>query len=239
VALAANNPNLQELHLQCERLASSAEPHLQHLFTSCQHLTSLDLFRSFVSPPALDAILTHGTSLTSLAVDTVKAVFDRTTVACSWQKLCVYDLHEPVLHHLANLPLHSVRELRVGDNSINTLQLPYSTMIFDSVPEVLHQAALNLAGCPAWKEANITGIRVMVEPHATSALPAGAKYSSRLSRQLIAALAPLASPRITELEIDPEVHTGEEQHKVKFKWGRRQVGCMLALCCSVRLLCSP
>jgi hypothetical protein len=222
VGRVVNNPNLQEVGLACEALDDAAEPHLQLLFNSCRHLRKLDLGLTVVNQPALDAILVYGTGITSLTAGELRAEDDRTTAPCGWQELWLSETYAPShLVYLGNLPLHSVKRLNVGRNSTNTLQLPYSSVVLDAIPSMLHHAALNIANCPAWKESNASSMQVVAEPWT---MPTGAQYSSGLSSQLIMALAPLAaSPRITELEIDPEVERREVHSPVNFKWGAQQV----------------
>jgi hypothetical protein len=226
VELLANKPNLEELYLDCEKLRGSEVPHLQRLFDSCRHLRKLDLGMALVSAPALDVILSHGTGITSLAAGSLRPASDNATAPCAWQELFLRDTRAPLLAHLGYLPLHSVKHLKIGGNSINTLQLPYSNVMVQAIPNVLYEAALNIANCPAWKESSATRIRVVAEPSFISTRPPGAQFSSGLSSQLIRALAPLAaSPGITELEIDPDTDdpTQEAQLLVNFKWGARQV----------------
>jgi hypothetical protein len=241
VGRVVNNPNLQEVGLACETLDSTAGPHLQLLFNSCRHLRKLNLGLTIVNQPALDAILAYGTGITSLIAGELRAVEDRTSASCGWQELWLSETYVPAhLLHLGNFPLHSVKQLQVGNSSINTLQLPYDSVELDDIPAMLHHAALNIANCPAWKESNASSIRVVVEPWTRAALPEGAHYSSGLSSQLIRALAPLAaSPRITELEIDPEVHRRGAHSPVNFKWGATQVWLMHAVRHAILRSCLP
>jgi hypothetical protein len=160
-----NNPNLQEVGLSCEALDDTAGPHLQLLFNSCRHLRKLDLGLTVVNQPALDAILAYGTGITSLIAGELRAVEDRTSASCGWQELWLSETDAPShLAYLGNLPLHSVKRFKIGNSSINTLQLPYDSVELDTIPSILHRAALNLANCPAWKESNASSIRVVAEP---------------------------------------------------------------------------
>jgi hypothetical protein len=95
VSLAVLNPGLQVLWMGISSLEGQHTAQLQRLFSSCTSLTSLDLGGSKVNGEALRALLTFGTSITSLTVrrPVLPAMVNMARTPCSWQELTVCDSH--------------------------------------------------------------------------------------------------------------------------------------------------
>jgi hypothetical protein len=147
--LASHNTQLQRLVMRGSGQAVSAD-HLQRLLVSCPGLTELELDHRGIEQDGLDALLTHGTSITHLTLSSISLTASKTHVPCSWK---VLELIEPSLQQLAYLPLSSVHHLTTGSKwtpFVGWLQVllavpnPPSQLL-----SLLSQAASNLAACPA------------------------------------------------------------------------------------------
>jgi hypothetical protein len=150
---------LQQLELSsCRGAANLNKLHpqlVQPILAISPQLTNLTLMES-IGQTAFDALLAHGTRLTSLTCGSLKLRKDRSQAACSWKELTLqYQAHD--LKLLSYLPLHSLTHLRFGTNKF---QLPMPGPFFGynpcsdehpDTPALLRSALTNLAKCPAWQ----------------------------------------------------------------------------------------
>jgi hypothetical protein len=205
--VAGQNRGLVELELG----TSSARPPLQviHLLTSVSNHTSLaklDISYLQVDGQALDILLAQCTSITDLTLGPTTLDSSRADGQCSWRRLSLLGSFDSTLFQLAYLPLKSVQRLEERWGALSgTLFLPPSAAVpAAQLPNLLHQAATNLATCPAWISALPSNLR-LEGPHQ------GLSAHQRV--QLLKSLAPLGGPHVTEMDIFlwDELHLGYDE----------------------------
>jgi hypothetical protein len=136
-------PSLLALSIEAfEWNGSNQASQLQRLLACCPSLTHLDMGFLHLGQQGLDVLLQQGTHVTSLSVAGIKPTECRRRSACRWKKLSV---QWPSLA-AAYLPLQAVEQL-VGFDCLSLYKLGDG---IDAAAS-LHQAASNLAACPAWE----------------------------------------------------------------------------------------
>jgi hypothetical protein len=213
---AARNPALRVFRTHIGVLGSPAAADIQHLLEACPSLSDLDLSGATVSPDALEVLLTHGTSITSLGAEFLETEVSLADRPCSWKYLFLESECYPSVLHLAHLPLRGVTFLRSQGTCLDlaTLQLPLCTMAAEDMPWLLHQAATNLAACPAWKAAPLDSIDLEGDPRQYWDQDT-VIFSAQERIQLLEALAPLGGPHVTKFAGDIQ--------GTWFEWGRAEV----------------
>jgi hypothetical protein len=170
-----------------------ASHHQFTLLSNCPSLTQLDMRGLQIDGQALDLLLTHCTSITRLTLGGTTLDSSRADRQCSWRKLSLQGSSEGILSQLAYLPLRSVQELEVSHDEVSckvVLPLPASVPAAQ-LPSLLHQAATNLASCPAW---------ISAAPSYLDLQGGGQGLTAELV-QLFQALAPLGGPHVTKVTI--------------------------------------
>jgi hypothetical protein len=180
---------------------------LEQLFRACPSITEFDSWHGNIDQAGLDALLTHGTNITSLVVRQIEAQVNRSGTQCRWSSLEL--TRYPTLLTIAYLPLRTVHQLKLRSSNLVmqlglVLQLPAGTVPINQLPALLRQAASNLASCPAWQQppSQQTGVqRRQFSPLCLcpGAGPAGRSFSGVERIQLLDALAPLRSPRVAHV----------------------------------------
>jgi hypothetical protein len=173
--------------------------HLINLLTNCTSLTKLDISSGEVDGQALDVLLTQCTSITDLTLGDTTLDSSRADRQCSWRRLSLQGPGAGILLQLAYLPLKSVQELQgVYDTRLDKpvrawldLPSPAAAVPAAQLPSLLHQAATNLATCPAWMHA---------APSQLALRGAGHELAADEQVQLFQALAPLGA-HVTTLVI--------------------------------------
>jgi hypothetical protein len=193
--LAGQNKGLQRLELSGKAPPLQAG-HLLTLFSDCMSLTQLNVSAAEIDGQALDVLLTHSTRVTDLTLGAINLDSSRAHRQCSWRKLSLLDLHDELLMQLAHLPLRTVQDLnywgfRSGWGCFN---LPGPAAVpAAQLPSLLHEAATNLATCPAW---------IHAPPSKLSLWGGGQQLTADQRVQLFHALAPLAAPHVTEMRLN-------------------------------------
>jgi hypothetical protein len=128
----------------------------------------------------------------------------------------------PTVLHLANLPLKGVTSLEYSEAywgatpRLGTLQLPLYSRQVEDMPRLLHQAATNLAACPAWKAEPQGTISLEGDPTDTHPSAHNTVYfPDHQCIQLLQSLAPLGGPHV-------RVFKGNIWG-AQFRWGRAEV----------------
>jgi hypothetical protein len=157
---------LQELEL--EPLDAIAVPgyvldttQLRQILATSSQLRSLTVACRF-GQEQFDVLLTQGTQLMSVTIDSLHRAQDRSQSACSWKELTIRE-QQLSLHMLALVPLHSLEHLHIVNSDGMGLCLPTQRPSLDlplgiNQQHMLPQAALlqrilaNLERCPAWQQ---------------------------------------------------------------------------------------
>jgi hypothetical protein len=161
------------------------------ILSSCKQLTSLTL-DFYIGQAEFDALLTHGTQLTSLTCSYLYLSEDRSASPCSWTEL-VMTQQEVDAKTLACLPLGSLTRLAFEGNAVfpspcPTLQFtPLYRVDPDDMPELVRRSLVNLTRCPAWQQCG-PGVHVRLVGDHTYGMPGLVS--------LVPALAPLASKEV-------------------------------------------
>jgi hypothetical protein len=164
------------------------------ILTSLNQLTSLNLHHG-VHQPEFDALLTHGTHLTSLTCSELHLDEDRSESPCSWKEL-VIDREVFNAETLALLPIRGLTRLAFQSGDVFPCSSPLLEFYYmrlsdaDDEPEVMHRSLVNLMRCPAWQQC---GPKVRI-----SLIKEG--YDDIDSPEVLAlvrALAPLASKEVS------------------------------------------
>jgi hypothetical protein len=196
---AGASPCLQHLSVVSDPVLPLDPEHLSSLFSRCNHLVYLELRGAILSQEGLDVLLEHGTTITILKVRSIVPEESRAHWACCWRELHFTSL--VTLHALAYLPLKTVLSLQLG--AVRTpavFELPVTRVHPDDICDLVRQAALNLAACPAWQNGNRSQILFMEDLAAT---PQWVQYFNSWQRvQLLQAVAPLGGPHITHVLFD-------------------------------------
>jgi hypothetical protein len=202
VTAAAHNPELHKFRLSgkiedADRVLQHDLPadQLEQLLAACPTLTDLDLRICNISQECLDLLLALGTCITSLTVRDINVGESRANAPCQWEKLTICAGSRGLsMHQAAFLPLKTVHQLG-STLLICDLQLPLSSVPLGEIPALLHQAATNLAGCPARQHAHPLGVCLW---NATTAFnPLEHRWTSEQRVQLLRAIAPLRHPHLT------------------------------------------
>jgi hypothetical protein len=224
-AAAMQNPQLQcfelsEADQDADRCAPIflEPPHLQRLLTACPSITHLHLRIALIKQQGLDALLSHGTNISSLAVWGFNLTESRVSAACQWKQLSLSPYSSPTSIELyAYLPLRTVQEFSLSygfsfsiSNSSTSvashLQLPMDRVPKHELPQLLLQATTNLAACPAWQAAKPSSLMLCTWP----GTPGSGLFSQQERADLLRALAPLAGPHLTGLQF--HVHDFTMEH---------------------------
>jgi hypothetical protein len=205
LAAAARNPALQVFSLDPFADFKPAAADVQHLLEACPSLSDLDLQWARLSPDVLEVLLTHGTNITSLGAETLYTDVSLADRPCSWKCLKGLSDFNPTVLTLANLPLKGVTSIEFLDScwgkdlDLATLQLPMDNTGVEDMLQLLRQAALNIATCPAWNVEPQDYIIVAGDPVAAYFGHEGTVIFSPEQRiHLLESLAPLGGPHITE-----------------------------------------
>jgi hypothetical protein len=167
------------------------------ILTSLQQLTSLALYYD-IHQPEFDALLTHGTQLTSFTCSMLLPSEDGSAAPCSWKELVFRSEFHP--ESLACIPTGSLTRLAF-DSGVE-FPPPFPHLDFDlwemlvgpeSVPEIVRRSLLNLLPCPAWQQC---GPSVKVNLHLQQTDDRAPQLLD-----LVPALAPLVSNEV-KLSID-------------------------------------
>jgi hypothetical protein len=185
---------------------SSARPPVQAshhfaLLSNCTSLTHLNIAGLQIDGQAVDILLTHCTNITDLTLGPATLDSSRADRQCSWRKLSLLGPPGDILFQVAYLPLRSVQILEAGLTIVGRLLLP-DAVPASQLPSLLHQAATNLASCPAWARA---------APSRLSLQGAGQALTAGQRVELLQALAPLCT-HVTEMII--------------YLWHQLELGCM-------------
>jgi hypothetical protein len=218
ITAAANNLNLQDFSLlQTGYDGDPGTPtaaQLARVLTACPYLTSLDLSCTVLDDQSLEAVLTHGSTITSLQLRSIKTEASFAARACRWETIGVHGSDQPSVLLWAHLPLRTVTDLVFwGGRGLSDLQLPLSRVPDAQLAPTLRQAATNLASCPAW-QADFKD-RISVRGDIGSALNALAVFQAQQRIQLIEALAPMGGPAVKEVGVTISSAT--------FQWGRPEL----------------
>jgi hypothetical protein len=164
------------------------------LLSNCTSLMHLNMAAFHIDDQALDVLLTHCTSITDLTLGSITLDSSRADRQCSWRKLSLLGPPGDILLYLPYLPLTSVQELWNLYNILSgVLPLPPPDAVpAAQLPSLLHQAATNLATCPAW---------ISAAPSKLTLQGAGQELTADQQVQLFQALAPLGGPHVTEIEV--------------------------------------
>jgi hypothetical protein len=215
---AANNPRLKDFTACDGEMGAPDSALFKHLLTSCPSLTDLDLNHLRINQGALEVLLTHGTSITSMKAFTFQTDVSFAERSCSWKSLGVAGIeHHASVLHWAHLPLKGLKDLEIWDGAhgggLGTFQLPFDSMPVDQLPRKLHQATTNLAACPAWRAAPDSCIHLAGDPNGP--FEDIHSFTPQQRIQLLEALAPVGGPHVKEVTIsmrgatflwdDPEV----------------------------------
>jgi hypothetical protein len=170
---------------------------IQGILTSCKQLTSLAL-HWVIYQVDLDALLAHGTHLTSFTCSSLYIQEDRSASPCSWKELVMtrqgFDGET-----LACIPTGSLTRLVFEDKVFGAVFpsptpvldfTPSDFLVPDNMPEDVHRSLVNLIKCPAWQQC---GPGVHVHLRCTD-LDEDEGMPELLS--LIPALAPLAGKEV-------------------------------------------
>jgi hypothetical protein len=142
-------------------------------------------------------LLDHGTHITTLTVAAFELTASRAGRDCSWHTIDFFSTAAspevaPSLLQFAYLPLRGVQAITNNMDRLNHVEVSLATsnqMPLAQLSSLLHQAATNLAACPAWQTQPISTITI------TGPLDE--------SEQLLTALKPLGGPHAKELIIHP------------------------------------
>jgi hypothetical protein len=208
LATAAQNSQLQCFELSGADAAATQntifyfEPsELQQLLTACPSITHLHLGTTLIDQEGLDTFLSHGTNISSLAVWGFNLTQSRVNAACQWRELSLScDLIGTTIEVFAYLPLRTVQELgfACGRTSVvNQLQLPQDDTPKHQLPQLLLQATTNLAACPAWQVAKPSQLMLSFQSSGLDSAP----FTKQERADLLGALAPLAGPHLTGLQL--------------------------------------
>jgi hypothetical protein len=214
-AAAARNPGLQTFTLS--RVASQLRPYqldaaeaVRNFLTSCASLTHLDLSNALPSERTVDAILTHGTSITHLTVGALATSTNHSDQPSNLQSLSLQESDWGTLTlQLANLPLRGVTHLCTG--GLGWLELPTACVPAHQLPAVLG-ATTNLAACAAWQAKPEHCIYLRGDDRMSNS---HIHLTPEAQLQLLEALAPVGGPHVREFNISVE--------EASFSWGRAQV----------------
>jgi hypothetical protein len=189
---------------------------LRNFLTSCPALTDLDLDHMSLSEDVVDAILTHGTSITHLTAGGLVTSTNYSHQPSNLQSLRLYDSSSL---QLANLPLRGVTSLELWCESMGELcedivelHLPTGSVAPDELPALLQRATANLAACPAWQAKPEPCISLQGDG---SDVEEYLYLAPEIRLQLLEALAPLGGPHVTEFQGCMAEHW--------FNWGRPEV----------------
>jgi hypothetical protein len=209
----AHNPGLKTLRIHAIQEYPTAAQ-LAQLLAAVPSLTELDMPETLLDDQGVEAVLTHGSNITSLNVLSIKVETSFVDQPCNWQKLSVEDCYEqPSVLMLAHLPLRKVNDLHIWSSNLPELQLPLGRAPHAQLPAILRQAATNLASCPAWQAGFKGSISLTGGPG--PALPNRVVFDGRQRIQLIKALAPLGSPALKQMQVSID--------GAVFQWGRSEV----------------
>jgi hypothetical protein len=192
LAIAAHNPGLQSYSWHNWPADCTIQADAWTLMlTSCSSLCTLCLYGIILDDSGVAALLTYGTSITTLDLGTTALTTSKQDWPCKWQRLTV----EGDLQELAYLPLKSVQHLQIrctqGPNHQQEhLHLPNNILPMQ-LSAVLHLATSNLALCPARRSAPPSCLKL-----------SGGATSTRLPQGALQSLTPLAAWRITDLQLD-------------------------------------
>jgi hypothetical protein len=166
---AAHIPSLRSLDM--EHFAAPLASHVQEVLQACKQLTHLSFGTLCnVSQEVLDVLLAYGGQVRSLTAGELPT--ESSMVGQHWgiTDLRLFTPAAANLHHLAQLPLHTVTTLqfsRTADYGLGFLELPWGMEEgegMDGMPELLRQAAINLAACPAWRRAPASKLALFGDP---------------------------------------------------------------------------
>jgi hypothetical protein len=110
---------------------------LEQLFRACPSITEFDSWHGNIDQAGLDALLAHGTNITSLVVRQIDAQVNRSDAQCRWSRLFL--TRYPTLLAIANLPLKTVQQLQLRSGILTmqlglVLQLPVGTISMSQLP---------------------------------------------------------------------------------------------------------
>jgi hypothetical protein len=215
--LSQSMPHLESLALAVD--GSCSAEMLAQLLTTCTCLKSLSLSCD-ISQPEFGAILTFGTQLTSLSVHWLTLSRSTARASCNlraikwatgdWDEgkpndirtmayLPLGVIESLTVHHECDIGLPAVvfHECRLPGNEWRLpLHAPGTT--HSELCELVHEAALNLAKCPAWR-ASQPQAELVLQAYGSNRVPSDMDDSARL--KLLGALHPLLSG-LTNLQID-------------------------------------
>jgi hypothetical protein len=198
VSAASVSPGLLRLEVEGILFGGLHNGALQRLLTSCAHLTHLDLDLADIDPDGLDILLEYGRSITSLALGSFVDLYDSVAERqCSWKRLHLHAIDTDNTCTLAYLPLKTVEELSIGEctTPVTLLQLPLYNESADNLCQLVRQAAVNLASCPAWQHSwHRSQVGFVSDPDDRTFLDKFFQAEQRV--QLLQALAPLGGPHL-------------------------------------------
>jgi hypothetical protein len=145
---------LQQLELEAGDIIGSKPHQIQSILAISPQLTSLKL-REPIKQEAFDALLAHGTRLTSLTCNVLHLTEDRSQSACNWKELTLHQWQD--LQLLTYLPLHSLTHLHFDSGFDLPMPRPrlccssYRTSSLDTAA-LIRSALINLGRCPAWQQ---------------------------------------------------------------------------------------
>jgi hypothetical protein len=150
----------------------------------------------------LDLLLTLGSCITDLVLGNLAITESRASAACHWEKLNICAGNDALsMHQAAYLPLKTVQQLEQCSRSTGySLKLPLSSVRPSQLPTLLHQAAINLAACPAWQKAMPPD--VIVWNAEVDYDPSEHSWTSEQRVQLLRAMAPLRHSHLTGFLLD-------------------------------------
>jgi hypothetical protein len=105
------------------------------------------------------------------------------------------------MRQAAFLPLATIHVfVHAGRAKQQLLELPLGRVATGDLPALAHQAAINLAGCPAWQQAQLPKIWLWNAEGDYD--PVEHRWTSEQRVQLLRAVAPLRHPHLTSFTLD-------------------------------------
>jgi hypothetical protein len=204
VQLAAQNPHLLSVQLSTPSSRGNVFPavHLRSLLSALPSLTSLTLSCNTIDQGGLDALLELGTSITYLAVYSIRAVQDRSKQPCNWKHLHFAGGGEANSVYLGHLPLEGIETLAhwLEAETLGCFGLPVSTVAAEELPAVLSKAVLNLSSSVAWRQKPPSEIQLVTMAADQDEAPFWAGLPAHVWLPLFRALAPLGGPHVTSFK---------------------------------------
>jgi hypothetical protein len=209
---AAHNPHLRSLHVD-----SSSDEHLPaapvgQMLQACSQLTHLSFGSSTLGQDVLDLLLADGSHVTSMTAGSMTPAASMAGRQWGVIELNLQDENAANTRHLAGLPLQTVTRLefaRSRSHGLGFLELPMGedNESIDSVFDLLRQAAINLAACPAWQAQPASKITLFGDPAWSLLNDIGEvtlpeeSFTAQQALDLFESLAPLGGPHVTEVEL--------------------------------------